>query len=268
MVETVTLIKINQGQYPVYSCHEMKNSKADLCQKEYITFSGIKLGRQKDINKCASEMIKILKKFPKVASDDWIVVNVSAEIENAAYCIAKEVSKRLNKRHERLYQKIWKTEKYYLDMTNAEKIDILQKNVYYSGTPIVGKKAILIDDGMTTGIAIKINGEVLFQNGITDLVAINYLKVKKSPKNLEKEIGKTVYLKLGVDGLIEILTNTKNPIISRMVSICAGLPDSEIKKIFMNISHGRAKELLEKAKIYAINRPNFQRFIKIGNEMS
>lgn len=258
-----TLVTIKGKSYPVYSCHEMMSNRLDEDDPVYLAFSAIKLGDIGEIRKCASEMIAIIKR--KINLDEkWMVTHCAGEIVNASSCIAQEIAKAFGLEFMDGSLKGWKNEKYYLDMTTKEKENILRKLVYYTGKSLKGKKAILIDDGMTSGVAIKINGEVLLENGLEDLAAFTFLKFKTRPKTLEKEMSKLWLRKEGVGYLIKILRDEQNPIVSRLVSISAGLPPKDALHLLKSIPEKRREELIQKVSVYAKHRSELREFLRIA----
>ncbi|MFA5926235.1 MAG: hypothetical protein WC831_04900 [Parcubacteria group bacterium] len=227
-------------KYTVIFCHVQKKCEINkICKK----FSAIKMGDIKEIRSCARFISKvIIESIPDYAKNEWVIAGIPNVMPSAAQYIGKEISKLLKKKYVQLKMKSWKNSLYYLDLKPGDRIKELRKLVYCD-VNLSGKKIIIIDDAVSSGSVLRASGEILIDNGAEDIRAFAFVKFMEE-KNAEKEASLLNYRLKGVRYLVKIAGDSRNPVLSRMVSVSKNLSSPEFCYLLKNMTSGRRKKLI------------------------
>lgn len=250
----IRTLKVNGKKCSVVACERYKKSEPDfsdpLCQRA----RDLKLGSYKEIIHCVNEILgKIRTYVPDIqqTKNDWLVANCPSIIDScSARSIAEIIALALGIKRVSIKLMSWKMKIHYFGLTSPERKKLLREALYYRGPSLKGKNIILIDDIESTSSAIKGSAGLLLRKGAKKVDIFVYLKINRSPSNLEEKMSTVDRSRHSLRQIVGLLEKEKNIITSRLLFNIAKRSEKDKKLLLSRIRKSRKEEFIRLLKLY------------------
>jgi len=250
-----------------------KNLSADA---SWLAYSFLKFGRQREIRIFSEHLVRnILKdhaddlvRYP----DHWIVVNPGGTaVPNAAYLLAKEVSRKLGLQHVSLSAPLALSRRMQNKMASFARDKEFKVLVHGDldakrRFSLKGKRVLFIDDGVLTGKLMDVDAEYLKKEGVVSVQPYVVAKLEQEQtENFEQKLDTTLLRHFGIDPLVEILNDRDSFLTTRTINYAFQRFGEDFKRLLESLNPDARWSLY----LYALeyfgfkSHPNFKELEKM-----